>query len=198
MIGQAGDEQAISWLHGIVGGSNPTDGQAMAIAFDMMREADRADEAVDWLRRTAAAGGVEARRSSSTRDAAEAGAPGNALSLAAMAPAEAGHVDEMIAWLLRRAEAGDAIVVYERAAQAGDAAALERVARQLADADLFDQALVSYLRAAEAGRIHAFEHARTLLGDNGRADEAARLTRLGIAPGGAPAAEWQLSELRFG
>lgn len=367
-------EQAITWLQEIVGGSEPTDGQAMAIVFRMMREVGREDEAVEWLQRTAAAGSVEARlraadvltgiglaeetlewlttlaqdgvdgalgqlsdalrgtdriddaigrfeqvarggnaqawlqgmwflvregRSAEAwawlqarlaemveagrrvdaiillqaaagvhewqgdlpdalseysalmrpftddmqayeipvawdrarvlaksdrvdeaiefyQDAADAGAP-DALSRAATALAEAGHVDEMIAWLLRRAEAGDAaalaeafvqaaacgrteeaIVGYERAAQSGDAAALEHVAGQLADADLLDQAMAFYLRAAEAGRIHAFDRAKTLLEDHERADEAARLARLGIAPGGTPAAEWQLSELLLG
>ncbi|RKT20053.1 tetratricopeptide repeat protein [Streptomyces sp. 1114.5] len=143
--------------------------------------------------------------------AAEAG-ENHLLEVAAKRMASAGRTDEAIAWLRGLADAdnpeantvaarwqewGEWVTHTERTitwcaaqAAAGFADAFRVAAVELADAGRIEEAITYYLRAVEVGETSALLRAAETLECAGRADEAKRLRRFGIEPGGRIADEW--------
>lgn len=161
---------------------------------DLLREAEQADEAVACY-----------------RAAAEKGDP-EALGQAAVLLRDAGQTDEAVEWLQSRVAAGDgeaalrwtidllleadqsdeAIDWLRGRVEEGDLDALTWAANLLRDTRRADEALTYYLRAAEAGTAGldpddesgALALAAALLRDMGRHEDADRIVRHGIEPGG--------------
>ncbi|MYS91746.1 MULTISPECIES: tetratricopeptide repeat protein [Streptomyces] len=165
---------------------------ALLQAAKVLREADRTDEAIDWLQDRAEAGcefvlwlagdllretGRPAEALARYRQAAETGDT-FALRWAAELSQEAGRTDEALEW-------------YERAAEAGDISALRQGAELLQRTGQVDEALAWCRRAGESGTVFALHSAVDLLRRAGREAAADQLARYGWEPGGDIAQPWE-------
>ncbi|MFH9829082.1 tetratricopeptide repeat protein [Streptomyces bobili] len=152
------------------------DADAVRQTADLLRGADRVDEAMAWYERACEAGDSDA------------------LGEAARMLEWAGRVDEAITWYQRGSEAGDAtaldqaVRLLERAgrgeeaitwlqtlAEAGNTDALVQAARLLKQAGRGEEAITWLLTLAETGHNVALVQASWLLEGAGRVDEAIAL-----------------------
>ncbi|MFG2091593.1 tetratricopeptide repeat protein [Spirillospora sp. NPDC048824] len=140
------------------------DTQALGRGAELLRDTGRAHEAIEWLRSRVAAGDGEV-----------------ALRWSIDLMLQTDQAVETIHWLQSRVEEGDSD-------------ALIWTANLLRDTERVDEALAYYLRAAEAGVTPpgsddsgALALAAMLLNKTGRRDDAARIIRYGIEPGGEAA-----------
>ena len=191
MLREAGRTgEAITWLQSLAEA-----GEIIALrrAADMLRDEGRTGEAITWLQSRAEAGDTEAMGS------------------AAQLMAKAGQTVEAVAWLRPRCVAGDlsalvyaamlledlgrsgeALPLFQPLAEAGDTTAMTWVAALLRDEGRTSEAVTVYLQATEAGE-DCLKQAVETLQKAGLSEEAMRLHRYGIEPGGRIADRWDAS-----
>ncbi|MGN3955100.1 tetratricopeptide repeat protein [Streptomyces sp. WAC8370] len=191
-IGVIGLEDAIEWLEGLGEARN---GESLGWAAELLQEAGQEGKALDWYRRSA------------ERDNPRA------MSRRAELLRCKGRTEEVIAWLKELSKKGSYPAAEEAAmkkaadllheggrtqeaidwlrdrANEGDIHALGVGASTLRSAGQPDEALDWYKAAANAGYF-SLEEVASLLHEKGQTEEAARLLRYGLDPGGSVAEPW--------
>jgi tetratricopeptide (TPR) repeat protein len=151
-------EDAISLYQSAAEGGDPF---ALGQAVELLEEAGRGSEAINWLMSCADRTGdrIAMRRATELFE-------------------KAGRLDDAIAWIEDHLE------------ETGDLDALRRAAELLEKAGRLDQAIGFYLHAAETGDPYALEQAAVLLEKAARDDQAVQLRQYGLEPGGHIATQW--------